>query len=66
VTLASVGQAVRISAHPGQHVEWLTEYAELGFDDIYLHHVGQDQEPFLETFAEHVLPELADAVGTSA
>ena len=26
-----------------EHRGWLAEYAELGFDDIYLHHVGQDQ-----------------------
>ena len=29
-----------------------------GFDDIALHHVGQDLDPFIDAFGEHVLPEL--------
>ena len=49
---------VLISADLQRHVDWLAEFAELGFDQIYLHHVGQDQQPFLDTFAEHVLPAL--------
>lgn len=65
VTLASVQQAVRISADAGQHTQWLKEYADLGFDDLYLHHVGQHQEAFIETFAEQVLPELTSAAETS-
>jgi probable non-F420 flavinoid oxidoreductase len=52
---------VLVSADPRRHVEWLAEYAELGFDQIYLHHVGQEQRPFLETFGEHVLPALQEA-----
>jgi hypothetical protein len=28
-------------------------------DTIALHHVGQQQERFIETFAEHVLPEVS-------
>ena len=47
---------VRISANPEQHVAWLAEYAALGFDDIYCHHVGQQQTDFIDAFAEHVLP----------
>lgn len=52
----AVREHVRVSADPQQHVEWLQEYAELGFDDIYLHFVGQDQEEFIDVFAEQVLP----------
>ena len=65
VTLDSVRQAVRISADVGQHTEWLQEYADLGFDDLYLHHVGQHQETFIDAFAEKVLPELSGAATTS-
>ena len=49
---------VLISSDPAQHVAWLREAAELGFDEINLHHVGRDQEAFIDTFGEHVLPEL--------
>ena len=46
------------SADLGQHTAWLAEYADLGFDEIYLHHVGQEQRGFLDAFGEHVLPQL--------
>lgn len=59
VTDATVAAAVNISADPARHVAWLQEYAALGFDDIYLHHVGQDQAAWLETAATAVLPALA-------
>jgi hypothetical protein len=50
--------AVLVSSDLGRHVEWLGELAALGFDAIYLHHVGQEQRPFIEAFGEHVLPQL--------
>ena len=33
---------------PGPHAAWLQELADLGFDEIYLHHVGQEQREFLD------------------
>jgi G6PDH family F420-dependent oxidoreductase len=54
----AVEAAVRVSSDLGQHAAWLAEYAELGFDEIYLHHVGTEQKPFLDAFGEHVLPQL--------
>jgi probable non-F420 flavinoid oxidoreductase len=50
---------VLVSSDLGRHAEWLQELAELGFDEIYLHHVGQEQRDFIEAFGEHVLPRLA-------
>lgn len=47
---------LRISADVGRHVEWLMGDADLGFDEVYLHHVGPDPRAFLETFAARVLP----------
>jgi alkanesulfonate monooxygenase SsuD/methylene tetrahydromethanopterin reductase-like flavin-dependent oxidoreductase (luciferase family) len=52
-------QAVLVSADPGRHAAWLAELAELGFEEIHLHHVGQDLTPFIDAFGENVLPELA-------
>ena len=47
-----------MSSDLGQHAAWIAEYVELGFDEIYLHHVGQEQRGFLDAFGEHVLPQL--------
>jgi G6PDH family F420-dependent oxidoreductase len=50
--------AVLVSSDLGRHAEWLNELAGLGFDAIYLHHVGREQRAFIEAFGEHVLPRL--------
>jgi probable non-F420 flavinoid oxidoreductase len=49
---------VLVSADLGQHVAWIQELAALGFDAIYLHHVGQEQRRFIAAFGDHVLPAL--------
>lgn len=50
--------AVLISSDLDRHIDWLSELAELGFDEIYLHHVGPEQSAFIEAFGEKVLPKL--------
>jgi probable non-F420 flavinoid oxidoreductase len=47
---------LRISADVDCHVEWIKTDLELGFEEVYLHHVGQDNWSFLDTFAKRVLP----------
>jgi len=49
---------VLVSSDLERHVQWLRELAALGFDEIALHHVGQDLDPFIDAFGEHVLPAL--------
>ena len=58
VTPEDVRAKVLVSSDLEQHVQWLRELAELGFDEIALHHVGQDLDPFIDAFGEHVLPAL--------
>jgi probable non-F420 flavinoid oxidoreductase len=50
--------AVLISADLGRHVAWLQELAGLGFEELYLHHVGREQRVFVEAFGTEVLPQL--------
>lgn len=59
VTTESVRGAVHVEPDPTRLVDTLRGYADLGFDEIYLHHVGQDQRAWLETAATAVLPALA-------
>ncbi|HEV7713177.1 MAG TPA: TIGR03885 family FMN-dependent LLM class oxidoreductase [Asanoa sp.] len=54
-----VAATVDISADLGRHAANLRSYAEIGFDRIYLHHVGQEQAAFIDAFGAKVLPELA-------
>jgi hypothetical protein len=63
VPVDAVRGSVRVSADLQRHALWLWEYAELGFDELYLHHVGQDQEEFVDMFGQHVLPQLKGGGG---
>jgi alkanesulfonate monooxygenase SsuD/methylene tetrahydromethanopterin reductase-like flavin-dependent oxidoreductase (luciferase family) len=58
VTRDDLDGAVRISSDPGRHVEWLQRDVERGFDGLYLHEVGPEQERFVEKFGREVLPRL--------
>jgi probable non-F420 flavinoid oxidoreductase len=53
-----VEKAILVSSDVDQHIDWLTRYAEIGFDRIYLHHVGQEQAEFIRVFGEKVIPAL--------
>ena len=58
VTPEAMHDSVLISSDPKRYVDRLSELIDLGFDELYLHHVGQDHKEFLDTFGEHVLPQL--------
>ncbi|MFD1147583.1 TIGR03885 family FMN-dependent LLM class oxidoreductase [Saccharothrix hoggarensis] len=58
VTVEQVARVVNVSADLGRHVAVLREYVDLGFDGLFLHHVGREQEAFLEAFGARVLPEV--------
>lgn len=49
---------LRVSGDIEQHIAWLQADMELGVSEIYLHHVGRDQEAFIERFAGDVMPRL--------
>jgi probable non-F420 flavinoid oxidoreductase len=58
VTVEQVRAVVDVSSDLAWHCDRLAAYAECGFDEIYLHHVGQSQERFIDAFGEHVIPNL--------
>ncbi|HEU5144769.1 MAG TPA: TIGR03885 family FMN-dependent LLM class oxidoreductase [Dermatophilaceae bacterium] len=59
VTPDQVRQAVLVSSDLGQHAAWLQEYIDQGWEELYLHFVGKQQAGFIDTFGEHVLPQLS-------
>jgi len=58
VDLEAVRGAVEVSHDLSWHRDRLAELAAVGFDDLYLHHVGQEQTAFLDAFGAEVLPAL--------
>jgi G6PDH family F420-dependent oxidoreductase len=47
-----------VSEDPDAHRAQIQRFVDLGFDRIYLHNVGRDQEAWLEVFGREVLPKL--------
>ncbi|GHO71067.1 F420-dependent glucose-6-phosphate dehydrogenase [Ktedonobacter sp. SOSP1-52] len=46
------------SSNPEDHVKFVKQYIELGFDHIIFHSGGPDQLAFIESYARDVLPKL--------
>ncbi|MCU0491014.1 MAG: TIGR03557 family F420-dependent LLM class oxidoreductase [Chloroflexaceae bacterium] len=49
---------VLISTDLEEHRAHLQGFLDLGFDKIYIHNVGRNQEQFIRVFGEQVLPKL--------
>lgn len=53
-----VARAVVCGPDPEAFLEAIQEFADAGFDHVYLHQVGPEQERFIEMMAESVLPRI--------
>jgi probable non-F420 flavinoid oxidoreductase len=51
-----VAESVLISSDPARLRDRLCELADLGFDGIWIHHVGKRQRRFIEIFGAEVVP----------
>jgi hypothetical protein len=54
-------RAVGSSATSWRHVEGILEFVDAGYDRVYFHQVGPDQEGFLRFAEAELLPRLEDA-----
>jgi probable non-F420 flavinoid oxidoreductase len=61
VSIEQVRGSVQVSSDLGLHAARLAGFAELGFDEIAIHHVGQEQTAFVDAFGAKVLPQLRSA-----
>ena len=49
---------VLMSADLDEHFEHLQRFVDLGFDEVYVHNVGRNQEAFIRAYGERVIPKL--------
>jgi alkanesulfonate monooxygenase SsuD/methylene tetrahydromethanopterin reductase-like flavin-dependent oxidoreductase (luciferase family) len=49
-----------------RHVEALQTYVDAGFDHVYVHQVGPDQQSFIDAYRTDVLPRLRTAPASVA
>jgi coenzyme F420-dependent glucose-6-phosphate dehydrogenase len=52
-------ESVTMGPDPARHVEAIGEYVDAGFDHVYVHQIGDDQERLFDLYQREVLPELA-------
>lgn len=53
--------SVLISSDTSYLCDRIAEMVDVGFDGVWIHHVGQQQERFIEAFGEHVVPAVRNA-----
>jgi len=53
-----VAELVVCGPDPEPHIAKISEYAEAGFDHIYIHQIGPDQDGFFRFYQNEVLPKL--------
>jgi G6PDH family F420-dependent oxidoreductase len=53
-----IGETVVCGPDPERHLAGIREYADAGYDHVWVHQVGPDQEGFFEFYAREVLPKL--------
>jgi G6PDH family F420-dependent oxidoreductase len=53
-----VAEKMPCGPDPERHIEHIKAFAEAGYDHVYIHQIGPDQEGFLRFYERHVLPKL--------
>jgi coenzyme F420-dependent glucose-6-phosphate dehydrogenase len=51
---------------PERHLEMIGRFHEAGFDHVYIHQIGPDQEGFMDFYAREVLPRVHERAGAAA
>jgi coenzyme F420-dependent glucose-6-phosphate dehydrogenase len=61
VTEDDVAGLIACGPDPERHIEMISRFADAGYDHVYVHQVGPDQDGFFEFYERDVLPRLAEA-----
>jgi G6PDH family F420-dependent oxidoreductase len=59
VTTDDVAELVVCGPDPDDHVEEIQEYVDAGFEHVYVHQVGPDQQSVLDFYEREVLPSFS-------
>ncbi|MDX1994082.1 MAG: TIGR03557 family F420-dependent LLM class oxidoreductase [bacterium] len=53
-----VAESVICGSDPQKHLAMIQQYIDAGYDHIYVHQVGADQEAFFSLYQQHILPKF--------
>jgi coenzyme F420-dependent glucose-6-phosphate dehydrogenase len=66
VTPDDIRGSVVLGADPEPFLERIREFIDAGFDDVFLHQIGTDQERFFRFAEQELLPRVRDELGRAA
>ncbi|HEY6551386.1 MAG TPA: TIGR03557 family F420-dependent LLM class oxidoreductase [Solirubrobacterales bacterium] len=58
VSEEEIGESIVCGPDPERHLEAIREYIDAGYDHVYVHQVGPDQDGFFDFYERSVLPKL--------
>jgi len=58
VTPEALAEKLPLGPDPDRHVEAIREYVGAGFDHVYIHQIGPDQDGFFDFFERELAPRL--------
>lgn len=61
ITREQIAEKILCGPDVEEHVEGMRKFIEAGFDHVYVHQIGPDQEEFLRFYSQRVLPQLETA-----
>jgi len=59
VTKEDVTKNVICGPDPERHLQEIQKFADMGFDNIYIHQIGPNQDGFFKFYEKNILPELS-------
>lgn len=62
VSEGDVAESVTSGPDPERHLEAIREYAEAGYDNVYVHQIGPDQDGFFRFYGTEILPKVSEAL----
>ena len=65
-TPEKVAESVIVGPDASKYLAKIDEYAQAGFDHVYIHQVGPDQEGFIRFAEREILPQYAAARSRAA
>jgi coenzyme F420-dependent glucose-6-phosphate dehydrogenase len=63
VSLEKIAELIPCGPDPEKHWNAIREYIAAGFDHIFIHQIGPDQEQFMDFYAKEIFPRIAKETG---
>lgn len=53
-----ITEGIPVGPDPQKHIAGIKEFVDAGFDHVYVHQVGPQQDEFFRFYSEKVIPEF--------